>query len=200
MDKRHARRLATQARKDQVDRDALSRSIMDRVVSSAGYCQANTVMWYVDKATEVQTMERLTIAVQSGKQIVVPYCEGDQLRAFLLVALSELVPGAYGILEPKPEMRNRPERSIRPDALDLILIPGLAFDHLGGRLGYGRGYYDRFLSQTPGSALRYGLAFESQLWREIPMDEHDVRMDYVVTENRMIRCGQGLGLRAEGQG
>ena len=102
-----------------------------------------------------------------------------------------------GVLEPKQELRGRADRRIDPTELDLIVAPGLAFDRRGGRLGYGKGYYDRFLHQIRGDATKLAVCFECQLFPEIPVLPHDVRMDLVVTENAIYpsfpgRC-PGLG-------
>jgi 5-formyltetrahydrofolate cyclo-ligase len=89
--------------------------------------------------------------------------------------------------EPKFELRDLPDRQIDPALIDLIIIPGLAFDLHGGRLGYGKGYYDRFLHKTRAIAAKVAVCFECQLFPEIPVLPHDVRMDMVVTENTLYR-------------
>jgi 5-formyltetrahydrofolate cyclo-ligase len=93
------------------------------------------------------------------------------------------VEGAYGIPEP-PRLPGMPPRS---EGFDLVLVPGVAFDRKGGRLGQGLGYYDRFLCRLPGNALRVGLAYSDQVVPEVPVDEWDVPMHALATEEGVIR-------------
>ncbi len=155
------------------------------------------VMVYIDMPNEVETARFFTrsfpfpLSSQVGRMsfpIVVPYCENNDLRLFRLQGLEELEPFSFGIREPKPELRTAPSRRVEPEELALILLPGLGFDFSGGRLGRGAGYYDRFLSRVPTNVPRVGLAFECQLLERIPMQPHDQKVDWIVTENRTIRC------------
>ncbi len=158
------------------------------------------VMVYVDLPNEVETARFLTVPFpwassspdgELSFSAVVPYCENGNLRLFRLLGLEELRPYSLGIREPKSELRTDPSRQAEPDELALILLPGLGFDLSGGRLGRGGGYYDRFLSRVPANVPRVGLAFECQLLERIPMQPHDQKVDWIVTENRTIRC-QGM--------
>ena len=105
------------------------------------YTAAKTVMWYVDAGSEVRTRHTLPEALGHGKRVVVPWCvvETNTLELFLLEDMSELVEGAYKILEPKPELRQLPNKVVRPEELDLVMVPGTAFDPRGGRMGQGKG-------------------------------------------------------------
>src|SRR5262245_41539440 len=153
---------------------------------------ANTVKWYVDAASEVRTRHTLPKALTHGKRVVVPWCvvETNELELFLLEDMSELVEGAYKILEPKEELRLLPAKRVKPEELDLVMVPGTAFDIRGGRMGQGKGYYDRLLSGARPDAPLVALAFDCQIFDEIPVTAHDVFMDMVLTESRTI-TGQG---------
>lgn len=164
---------------------AASRQITTRVTGLAEYAKARCVMCYVSLPREVQTHELLHIMRQSGKTVVVPWCEGEELKLFRFETLAELTPGALGILEPPLHLRVNPVRQARAEEIDLVLVPGLAFDRRGGRVGRGKGYYDRFLQRIAPSVPKVGLAFEWQLVDEIPVTPHDVRMDLVVTEKNI---------------
>ncbi len=94
----------------------------------------------------------------------------------------ELSIGSYGILEPRTEKI----RKTRVEDIDLIIVPGVAFDKKGNRIGHGKGYYDRLLDKT--NATKIGLAFEFQLLKEIPTDKHDLPIDILITEKRIIKC------------
>jgi 5-formyltetrahydrofolate cyclo-ligase len=104
--------------------------------------------------------------------------------------VKELAVGGFGILEPRPELRGDLAKQVKPVELDLVMVPGLAFDHRGGRLGHGKGYYDRLLDRVRRDAAVVAVAFECQVFPEIPMLEFDVFMDKVITE-RAIYEGRG---------
>src|SRR5262249_8789435 len=171
------------------NKDDLSRRICNTFMTLPEYAAARTVMFYVDVRTEVRTRHALPAALKDAKQIVVPYCSGDELQLFSLREMSELTMGMYKILEPRPELR-LPEKKIRPHDLDLVMVPGTAFDRTGARMGHGFGYYDKLLQHARPDALLVGLAFECQLFPEIPTQAHDVFMDKVITE-RAVYSGRG---------
>lgn len=187
--------LREQARKNRVaqkDKDAVSRQIVAAFMARPEYASAGTVLFYVDAGSEVRTRHDLPAAVASGKRVVVPYCivETNELDLFLLEDVSELVEGAYTILEPRPDLRGKPGKAIAPEELDLVMVPGTAFDPRGGRMGQGKGYYDRLLTRVRSDAPLIALAFECQMFPEIPVAPHDVFMDGVLTERQFYR-GRG---------
>ena len=187
--------IREQARKNRVaqkDKEAVSRAICARFMVLPAYSAARTVMWYVDAGSEVRTRHTLPEALGHGKRVVVPWCvvETNTLELFHLTDMTELVEGAYKILEPKPELRHLPNKVVRPQELDLVMVPGTAFDLRGGRMGQGKGYYDRLLSTARPNAPLVGMAFDCQVFDEIPVAPHDVFMDLVLTETREIR-GKG---------
>jgi 5-formyltetrahydrofolate cyclo-ligase len=180
---------ASARRAKQPDAERLSRQIFARLTALPQYARAHTLMLYLDVRSEVRTQWFVPDAWNAGKQVVVPYCENGQLELYPLSSFDELEPATMGVLEPRPELRRRGDRKINPTELDLIIAPGLAFDRRGGRLGYGKGYYDRFLHQIRGDAAKLAVCFECQLFAEIPVLSHDIRMDVVVTENSVYRAG-----------
>jgi 5-formyltetrahydrofolate cyclo-ligase len=189
--------IREQARKNRVaqkDKDDLSRAICGKFMALPAYHAATTVMWYVDAGSEVRTRHTLPEALTHGKRVVVPWCvvETNTLELFLLEDMSELVEGAYKILEPKDELRRLPAKVVQPEELDLVMVPGTAFDPRGGRMGQGKGYYDRLLAGARPDAPLVALAFDCQLFDEIPVASHDVFMDQVLTETRAIH-GRGRG-------
>lgn len=179
------------ARRDrQADRPLLSRRICNTFVTLPEYDRAKTVMFYVDFRSEVQTQQTLPIALASGKEIVVPWCLAGELELFRLRDLRDLAPGMYDIPEPREDMRLIPERRASVEDLDLIMVPGVAFDRQGGRIGLGAGYYDKLLENALPETSLVGLAFECQIVPEVPMQPHDVSVDKVITENG-IYVGKG---------
>lgn len=116
------------------------------------------------------------------RKIALPRVEGDHLILHWVAGPDELVKGRFGILEPPA---SAPVAD--PNGLDLILVPGVAFDREGGRLGRGRGYYDRLLAGT--SAFKVGVCFDWQIVPEVPREAHDIRMDAVVTPSNFFPAG-----------
>ncbi len=187
--------IREQARKNRIaqkNKDEVSRTICAKFTALPAYGAAKTVMWYVDAGSEVRTRHTLPEALTHGKRVVVPWCviETNQLELFLLEDMSELVEGAYKILEPKNELRDLPAKKVRPEELDLVMVPGTAFDPRGGRMGQGKGYYDRLLANARADAPLVGMAFDCQVFDEIPVSSHDVFMDLVLTESRELE-GKG---------
>ena len=143
--------------------------------------QAEVVFCYVGMEGEVSTRSLLEKVLAEGKRLGVPRCEKKGvMRVYEIRSLQDLVPGAFGIPEPVPEAR-----LIRPEEIDLAVIPCLSCDGKGRRLGKGGGYYDRYLEGT--TFLRAALCWQQMMEKEIPVDIHDQRMDVVITENDAIR-------------
>ena len=115
------------------------------------------------------------------KRVALPRVSGAELKFHWVARREELQPGRFRILEPAEET---PEAG---NDFDLILVPGLAFDLRGGRLGRGKGFYDRFLASVHGPLA--GVCFEDQIVCEVPTEPHDLRMDFVVTPSAIFRCG-----------
>ena len=192
--KKSIREQAHAARQAQPDKDGVSQQVMARVMQLPEYQRAQTVMFYVDVRTEVRTRQALPEALASGKHVVIPYCVDGELELFHLESMDELELGMYRILEPKAELRSVPSKRTPVEKLDLILVPGVAFDRRGGRTGHGKGYYDKLLEHALSATPLVALAFECQLFPEIPMQDHDIYMDKVVTEAAVYE-GLGRGKR-----
>lgn len=161
---------------------AKSREIAARLIHAAFYREAGAVMAYCSAFGEVDTMELLARLWADGKRVYVPLCDTQkrEARPVRITGMADLQPGAYGILEPKEGLRTEPEE------LDLILVPGIAFDRRGGRIGFGAGYYDRLLCRTP--AYKAALAYSFQVVEDAFSQPHDVAMDCIITESGLIVC------------
>lgn len=187
MDKANQRQIAYAARNAQPDKEMLSIEICNRIIAQSWYQAADTVMWYLHCRSEVRTLSTVAAELAGGKRIVVPYCTVDasgqkQLGLWRLQALDELRPGMWNILEPPRERWQEPAKQIRAEELDAVIVPGVAFDRQGGRLGNGAGYYDRLLACVRPDAVLAAICYEAQLLPAVAMDRHDVYMDFVVTE------------------
>ena len=129
--KKAIREKAHAARNAQPDKDELSRAICAQAAALPAYRAARTVLYYVDVRSEVRTRHSFADALASGKRIVVPYCVNNELELFLLEDVGELAVGMYKILEPRPELRDVPAKKLAVSELDLIMVPGVAFDRNG---------------------------------------------------------------------
>ncbi len=193
--KRAIREQAHANRNAQPDKDALSQRICTTFAALPEYVAAKTVLFYVDVRSEVRTRHYLATALTHGKKIVVPWCnERGELELFHLESMDELATGMYRILEPRPELRSLPAKQVAPHELDLVMVPGVAFDRTGARMGHGKGYYDKLLQHARADAPLIALEFECQLFPEIPTAPHDVFMDKIITEQAVYE-GKGRGKR-----
>lgn len=180
--KQQLRAQAMANRQRQENKDELSHAIGQRLLTLPEFAAAQTVLFYINVRAEVSTRPLLPVAWQQGKRVVVPYCVRGQLELFRLENFEELGSSTFGLLEPRAELRGRPDRSVAPSELDLVVVPGVAFDRNGGRLGHGRGYFDGLLKHVRSDTSLVALAFECQIVPEVPMFAHDIYMHKVVTE------------------
>ena len=157
------------------------------VIRSDVYDKAHTVFCYVGTEREIDTMRLIHVMMRDGKKVAVPLCvERGVMEARLIEGMGDLVSGRYGILAPRLQCP-----VVKPEELDLVLVPCCTGNARGERLGYGGGYYDRFLPQTQCPTV---LMCRHQLEREdIPLEEHDVLLDYFVTERGLVACRKHNG-------
>ena len=165
-------------------RGSASRRIVERLYTCPEVATAETVHLFWPLPSEVDLRPLARRLRQRGARVALPVVGGDlQLAHRAFETEADLVVGRWRILEPGPNAE-----AVPPDAMDVVIVPGLAFGRDGSRLGMGRGYYDVFLRQT--SALRVGVVVASGLVPAVPSEDHDVRMDVVVTDTACIRVGQ----------
>jgi 5-formyltetrahydrofolate cyclo-ligase len=183
--KQKIRTAAQAARREQANRPGVSQVIVDAAMQLPAYREAACVMWYINVRSEVQTRHALPAAIGSGKKIVVPFCIDGELGLFHLESMEELSEGMYKILEPREALRGVATKRVSVEELELVLVPGVAFDPEGGRIGHGKGYYDKLLRSVRPETRLVALAFECQMFGAVPVQAHDVIMDMVVTEERV---------------
>lgn len=184
--KNELRKQAHANRKAQENKDELSRRIVGAFMALPEFATAKTVMFYVDVRSEVRTRFDLEAAIESGRRIVVPWCNDEgELELFHLSHMDQLEIGMYKILEPAAHLRNEAEFRVGVEELDLIMVPGVGFDSRGARMGHGKGYYDKLLEHARKDTPLVALAFECQMFEDIPVAEHDVFMDMIITEDRI---------------
>lgn len=159
--------------------------IRKTLLSTPEFLSSNAILLYASFRSEVGTLELIDETLRIGKRVMLPRVESQisKLALFEIRSLSELSPGFMGISEPDlPDSRRR-----AVDDAGLVVIPGAVFDLSGNRLGYGAGYYDILLSGRAGKTPVAALAYEEQIVSLIPAEEHDVKVDIVITDARVIR-------------
>lgn len=162
-------------------RKAQSREIAARVFAERSFQDAKTVFCYCSYGDEIDTYDILHAALAAGKTVCLPRTlGGGQMQARAVRSLDALQMSKYGILEPGEDCA-----LVDPAQLDLCIIPCLAADVTGRRLGYGGGYYDRYLPQTP--AVRMVLCAGARLFAQIPAQEHDIACNMILTEGQVVR-------------
>lgn len=156
-----------------------SKRIMDTLNELPAYTQANVICLYVSARNEVMTHPLIQqLLSEAKKKVVVPFVSDNQIKLAELERWEDLMPGAYGILEPARR------KMAANDQIQLVIVPGVVFDVTGHRIGYGKGYYDRFLSSA--HVPKIGLAYELQIVENAPAHSEDVPVDCIVTEERVI--------------
>ncbi|MFA5792843.1 MAG: 5-formyltetrahydrofolate cyclo-ligase [Candidatus Gracilibacteria bacterium] len=140
---------------------------------------ANSILFYVSKADEVETHDLIKDCIKRGVKVFVPKVNGEELLICPILNFDELSLGAYGLLEPC-SIAN----TAHPKDIDLIVVPGIGFDKNGNRIGSGKGFYDKLLKDTRGQKI--GFAFSEQIVDALPNEEHDVPLDLIVTDSLII--------------
>lgn len=155
-------------------REELSAEICGHILGSRLYQQAEIIFAYYPLGNEVSLLPVIEDALSNGKRIAFPKVEGEDMEFYQVKELTELKEGYYHVMEPVTESAAEEE-----DAL--VLTPGVVFDMDGNRIGYGKGFYDRYLDRHP-ECITLGIAYEAQIVESFEADMRDKRMDYIVTE------------------
>ena len=183
-----------------LDRVDAAMRLYERLVAIPNVKRAKTIGVFVDFGTEIATrcfIPDLFNGEGTTRTVGVPFCVGSEMRFFKLSrpdldpetnapVFHDLIPMSFGILEPKPELRQQPEKMISPDDFDVMITPGLAFDLHGRRLGRGAGFYDRYLPLLRHDAFIVGVSYEEQLVEHLPTGDYDFNIHAVVTPDRVV--------------
>ena len=192
MNNRNRLRKERLALRDQLDpglRAEKSRRISGLISAHPVVGDAAHLFVYINFRSEVETINLVRQLIEAGKTVSVPLTLLEESRLLAVQVTDpdrQLAPGCYGIPEPTAEQVRA--AVVEPSTIDTVLIPGSVFDRTGGRLGYGGGFYDRFLVESAPQATRAAMAFELQLVERVPMESHDQYMDLLVTEKQIYDC------------
>lgn len=156
-----------------------SQMIRSTLESLPIYKAAKRLLVYISSSEEVDTIAFVKDCLAAGQTVFVPRVQGEKLVVCPITKWEDLEPGQYGILEPIEVIKD-----VNPSEIDLIIVPGIAFDKTRHRIGYGKGFYDTLLKTTKG--LKIGLAFQEQILDKIPEEEHDVAMDIIITDQNIL--------------
>ncbi len=174
MDKDELRKIILQERKNIEDKENKDAYICQKIISSIHFMNSKTIAFYMAKDGEADIITATIEAWKSGKTVVLPKIINNELNFVLYQQGDTLLRGKFNILEPKENI------IVPPGDIDLFIIPGLAFDEKYHRLGYGKGYYDRYLKNV--NAYKIGVCYKKFLFKEIPYNQNDVLMDEILTE------------------
>lgn len=165
--------------------ERLSNIIINKLIQSKEFKKANTIMTYVSYPNEAQTDSLIHQVISMGKTMAVPICDKSTVNLIpsKLTDLGQLETGYFGLREPKKEYFQPVDKK----NIDMIIIPGVAFDKSGNRIGHGKGYYDNFFKDIPKTTPKIALAFQYQIIDdEWEIDDWDIKMDGILTENGYI--------------
>ena len=163
-----------------------NKMVCERMLSLDEFNNASIIFFFASFRTEVDTTEMIKSALTSGKRVLLPKVDKDrhELLLYEIKDFGELAPGYMGIPEPPFS-----EKQMSINDADIVIIPGAGFDESGNRIGYGGGYYDRLLSGLQKEIPIIAPAYEEQIEDCIPSEPHDIRVQMIVTDRRVIRCG-----------
>ena len=164
-------------RKEEMDRE-----LFNKIINLDLYKEAKNIFIYLSFGSEIDTKPIIDRALEEGKEVYIPkvYKVNREMKAIRLNSFDDLEENSMGILEPKDD-----SNFIAKENIDLIIVPGAVFDLEGNRIGYGGGYYDRFLSNIKDKRNKVVLAYDLQVVDNIEAEEHDVKVDYIVTNSRI---------------
>lgn len=170
-------------RMDAEQKIGLDSTIQSRLLALGEYARADTVFTYVSKPIEVDTIALIQAALANHKQVAVPRCVPDtyDMEFYYITSLDDLGKGTFGVLEPDSSKC----RLVPADTLGLCVVPGLSFDAQGYRLGYGKGYYDRFLAEFKGDTV--GICYAGCVQWNLPHGYYDKPVDLLITEKYIRR-------------
>lgn len=167
----------------------LDNRIKERLEEMKFFKEAEKIFIYVGFGSEINTIDFINDFLKERKKIFIPRTNIEEkiMEAVEIKSLDNLEKDKYGILEPAKDIK-----AVKKVDLDLIILPGVVFDELGGRIGYGGGYYDKYLQDLEESIPKAALCYEFQIIDKVPTEEHDIRADYIITEKRAIYCKSNI--------
>lgn len=167
---------------DNNTKEEMDRELFNKLINLDLYKEAKNIFIYLSFGSEIDTKPIIDRALEEGKEVYIPkvYKISKEMKAIRLNSFEDLEENSMGILEPKDD-----SNFIAKEDIDLIIVPGAVFDLEGNRIGYGGGYYDRFLSNIKDKRNKIVLAYDLQIVDNIEAEEHDIKVDYIITNSRI---------------
>lgn len=185
MDKKTLRKIMIEKRNMlSEEKEVFDKKIKKDLLDTDLYKRSKSIFIYINFGSEINTKAIIESFFNDNKSVYVPKIntKKKEMNAVKISSFENLIENKYGILEPdNNEILNKMD-------LDLIILPGVAFDYGGGRVGYGGGYYDRYLESINKNIIKIALLYDFQLIDKVPCEEHDIRANYIITEKRLIKC------------
>ena len=181
------RKEAREKRKQILNREISDELIAEKLLSLDEYKDAKTILIYASLDEEIKTDDIISRAHSDDKRVAVPYCydESGNMGFYLISSVDELETGSFNVREPD---KNQCEK-LENFSDSIIIVPGMMFDKSGFRLGYGKGYYDRFLAKY--NQISIGLCYDEMLVSSLPRGKFDKNVDIIITQSEIIRCNNG---------
>lgn len=167
-----------------------SKKITKNILSLKEISQSQNIMIYVSYRSEVDTEKLIISLLNKNKNLFAPYCVKNEKRMEIVKIKNldkDLEKGAYGIKEPAKYLRTK---NTEPGNLDVVIVPAVAFSKNGYRVGYGGGYYDRFLARLNNDTISIGVNYEEMVFNSVPKEEHDLAVDILVTDKKILRISK----------
>ena len=187
MDKKEIRKNMISKRDNilKEEKEIMDKNIILKLKESEYYKKSKNIFIYLGFGSEIDTMSYIQEFINEGKHIFIPRTDikTKKMEAVEITSLEGLKENKYGILEPDDS-----KEEFYKNNLDLIILPGVAFDLVGKRIGYGGGYYDRYLENIDKKIMKVALIYDFQLLENVPAEEHDIKADYIITETMSIKC------------
>lgn len=179
MDKKELRKLMINKRNNmnKIEKIRKDNIIKNQLVSNEHYKNSSMIFIYLSYGSEINTIEYVKEFLKDGKRICVPRTNIKEktMEAVEINSLEHLKKDKYGILEPDKSIK-----AVNKDDIDLIILPGVAFDKSGGRLGYGGGYYDKYLNSCSNDIWKIALCYDFQIVHKVPLEVHDVKANEII--------------------
>jgi 5-formyltetrahydrofolate cyclo-ligase len=167
------------------DVTAFSNKIIDTIMELTEFKNFKNIMLYLSFNNEVNTYPLVKWCFDNNKTVIAPYCiqSNKEIVPYKITNLeNDLIKSTFGVMEPNHNLLEK----VNIEDIDLIIVPGVAFDEHCNRIGFGAGYYDRFLCKKSKNTPAIGVAYDYQIIDKVPTDEYDVPLDFIITEKRVI--------------
>lgn len=161
------------------DKKNKSQKIIKKLIKTKEYQESNTIALYSSIASEVETKELIKVSLKDKLVVLPKIKENNTMEFFKINNLEDLIIGKFNIKEPRVENK----KPIKKEEIDLMIIPGICFDKSKNRIGYGKGYYDKYLANS--KIKKIGICYEEQITEKIESNNKDIKMDYLITENKI---------------